>query len=168
LSARWFVRLGIYRYPTISKITYCFSSRTNIETMPISVLAYYTRRPDFSPAEFRRYMEEVHIPILKDVMGVHYPTSYPRRYPLRTNSGLGKRLGVSSITDAATPVVLVGLPEDFGWDMIGEFIFRDELHLQQGYATINSDDGQRVKDDEENFTIPHLFKVIVLDEITAA
>jgi hypothetical protein len=136
--------------------------------MPISVLAYYTRRPDFSPAEFRRYMEEVHIPILKDVMGVHYPTSYPRRYPLRTNSGLGKRLGVSSITDAATPVVLVGLPEDFGWDMIGEFIFRDELHLQQGYATINSDDGQRVKDDEENFTIPHLFKVIVLDEITAA
>jgi hypothetical protein len=60
------------------------------------------------------------------------------------------------------------LPEDFGWDMIGEFIFRDELHLQQGYATINSDDGQRVKDDEENFTIPQLFKVIVLDQITAA
>jgi hypothetical protein len=136
--------------------------------MPISVIAFYTRRPDMSPTDFKKHMEEVHIPILKDVMGVHYPTSYPRRYPVRAESGLGKRLGAPAASNPTSPVVLVGSPSDLTWDMMGEFIFRDELHLQQGYARINSPDGQQVKDDEENFTVPHLFQVIIVGESIAA
>lgn len=137
--------------------------------MPLSVIAFYTRRPDISPAEFKRHMEEDHIPILKEVMGVHYPTIYQRRYVARAESGLGKRLGAqNSSNDPAAPVVLVGSPDDVGWDMMGEFVFRDELHLQQGYAMINAPEGQRVQDDEESFTLPHLFKVVVVGENTSA
>lgn len=49
-------------------------------------------------------------------------------------------------------------------DMMGEMIFRDELHLQQCLAVVNSMEGQRIKDDEENFTIPHLLKVALIGE----
>jgi hypothetical protein len=43
-------------------------------------------------------------------------------------------------------------------------IFRDELHMQQCLAAMNSMDGQRVKDDEENFTESHLLKVVLVGE----
>jgi hypothetical protein len=140
--------------------------------MPLSVLIFYTRRPDFTPAQFKSYMEEIHVPILKEIMGGHYPTTYTRRYVERVGSGAGDRLGASvasrrnSLPDA--PVVLVGLPQDLGWDMMGELLYFDQLHLQQSLATINSDSAQRVKDDEENFTIPHLFRVVLMGESTDA
>jgi hypothetical protein len=109
--------------------------------MTVSVIVMYTRRPDISPAEFRRYMEEIHMPIQKSVMGEYYPLSFPRKYIARVESGAGDRLGASSSSrkhaDPAAPVVLVGAPAEIGWDMMGEMIFRDELHLQQCYATIN-------------------------------
>ncbi|KAF2027051.1 hypothetical protein EK21DRAFT_102805 [Setomelanomma holmii] len=126
--------------------------------MPLSVMVFYTRRPDFSPERFKTYMEQQHIAILKEVMGVHYPLKYPRRYVECVESGVGDRLGAPVASrrngDPADPVVLVGSPKDLGWDMMGEMIFRDELHLQRGLAKVNSVDRQRVKDDEENFTIP--------------
>jgi len=38
------------------------------------------------------------------------------------------------------------------------------LQLQQGLASINSPDGQRVKEHEEIFTIPEQLKVVVMAE----
>jgi hypothetical protein len=109
--------------------------------MTVSVIVLYTRRPDISPAEFKRYIEEVHMPIQKEVMGEYYPLSFPRKYLARIDSGAGDRLGAPSASrrhgDPTSPVVLVGSPDQLGWDMMGEMIFRDELHLQQCYATIN-------------------------------
>jgi hypothetical protein len=109
--------------------------------MTVSVIVLYTRRPDISPAEFKRYIEEVHMPIQKEVMGEYFPLSFPRKYLARIDSGAGDRLGAPSASrrhgDPTSPVVLVGSPDQLGWDMMGEMIFRDELHLQQCYATIN-------------------------------
>jgi hypothetical protein len=51
-----------------------------------------------------------------------------------------------------------------GIDLVREMIFRDELHMQQCLAAMNSMDGQRVKDDEENFTESHLLKVVLVGE----
>lgn len=117
-------------------------------------------------------MEDVHVPIQKEVMGEHYPISHPRRYVARIESGAGDRLGAPSASkktgDHASPVVLVGTPEELGWDLLAEMIFRDELHLQQCYATINSLDGQRMKDDEENFTETSQLKVVLMSENTSS
>lgn len=49
-------------------------------------------------------------------------------------------------------------------DMVREMIFRDELHMQQCLAAMNSDPGQLVKDDEENFTASHLLQVILVGD----
>jgi hypothetical protein len=141
--------------------------------MTVSVVAFYTRLPEITPAEFKRYMEEDHMPKVKKCMGEHYPLSYSRKYVERVESGAGDRLGASSgatkkHADPMAPVVLVGNPSEIGWDMMAELIFRDELHLQQCYATMNSDDGQIMKDDEENFTQPQLLKVVLMSETTEA
>jgi hypothetical protein len=140
--------------------------------MTVSVICLYARRADISPAEFQRYMEEVHVPIQKEVMGEHYPISYPRRYVARIESGAGDRLGAPSASrktgNPASPVVLVGSPEDLGWDLLAEMVFRDELHMQQCYAAINTLNGQKMKDDEENFTETSQLKVVLMSENTTS
>ena len=134
--------------------------------MPISVLAFYTRRPDVAPEQFRSYMEEHHVPLLKTVFGAHLPLSYIVRYPVRVDSGAGDRLGaVTSSSKRAgpnDPVVLVGSPSDLKWDCMGEMVFRDELHVQQGMAAMNSPEGQRAKEDEEVFTVPEKLRVVLI------
>ncbi|KAH7072071.1 EthD domain-containing protein, partial [Paraphoma chrysanthemicola] len=134
--------------------------------MAISVMVLYTRRPDFSPDQFKTYMEHTHLPIIKEVMGTQYPVKYPRRYIERVQSGAGDRLGAPGASrkncDPEDPVMLVGSPKTLEWDMMGEMIFRDELHLQQCLAIVNSMEGQKIKDDEENFTVPHLLKVALM------
>ncbi|KAH8723697.1 EthD domain-containing protein [Phaeosphaeriaceae sp. PMI808] len=137
--------------------------------MPISVIILYTRRPDFTTEEFKSYMETTHVPIIEEVMGIHRPITFLRKYVERVESGAGDRLGAPAAskkkTDPALPVVLVGTPEELGWDMMGEMIYRDELHLQQGYSAVNHVEGQRIKDDEENFTVPQLMKIVLIGEV---
>jgi hypothetical protein len=87
--------------------------------MTNSVIVQYTRLPEISPDEFKRYMEEQHIPLMKDALGVHFPISYPRRYIARVESGAGDRLGLQRHSDPTAPVVLIGLPEELGFDMWG-------------------------------------------------
>jgi hypothetical protein len=134
--------------------------------MTISILALYTRRPDITPEQFRSYMEEHHVPLIKAAFGAHLPLSYTVRYPIRVASGVGDRLGaVTSSTGRADPngpVVLVGQPSDVEWDCLGEMVFRDELHVQQGMAAINSPKGQEAKEDEEVFTVPEKLRVVLI------
>lgn len=138
------------------------------DNMPVSVLVFYTRRPDFTPAQFKAYMEDSHVPLIKEVMEPHFPLTYTLRYVVRVESGAGDRLGLPTASkkraDPDAPVVLVGSAGDLEWDAMGEMIFRDELHVQQGLATINSPNGQRVKEDEEVFTIPEKLRVVLVGD----
>jgi hypothetical protein len=117
-------------------------------------------------------MEDVHIPLMKQALGDHFPSSYPRRYVARVESGAGDRLGVSGASrkhgNPTAPVVLVGSPDEWAWDMMGEMMFRDELHMQQCYAMMNGLEGQRVKDDEENFTETEQLRVVLVGRSIAA
>lgn len=140
--------------------------------MTVSAVLFYTRRADMSPADFKDYMERIHVPLITKAMGIHAPITYTRRYVVRVDSGAGDRLGApcaSTKSSAPTaPVVLVGSPDDLDWDMMGEMVFRDELHLMQGYGSVDTSEGQAVKDDEENFTDPNKFKIIMLGDIISS
>jgi hypothetical protein len=140
--------------------------------MSCSVIVLYKRRSDVSPSDFQKYMEDVHIPLMKEALGDQFPSSYPRRYVARIESGAGDRLGAPAASrkhgNPTAPVVLVGAPDDWAWDMMGEMMFRDELHMQQCYAMMNGLDGQRVKDDEENFTETQQLRVVLVGQSIAA
>jgi hypothetical protein len=132
----------------------------------IAVVTMYTRRPNMSPEEFKAYFEDHHMKLIKKAFGGFQPLSYTRRYVERVGSGLGDRLGAAVASrknnHPDTPVCLIGMPQDLGWDMQGEMVFRDELHLQQGLAQLGTTAGQAVRDDEENFAVPHLLKIVLL------
>lgn len=134
--------------------------------MTISALLFYTRRPDISPPEFEKYMSKHHVPLIKEVMGPHYPQTYTMRFVVRVSSGAGDRLGaiISSRGRAAddAPVVLIGSPQEVDWDAFGEMVFRDELHMQQALALLETPGGQAIKEDEENFTMVDKMKVILM------
>ena len=58
---------------------------------------------------------------------------------------------------------LVGYPKDLGWDAMVEMSFKDDLHLMQGYAATNSEEGQKIRDAEDEFTVPDAMKVVLMD-----
>lgn len=136
--------------------------------MPLTVLAFYTRHPDFSPKDFEAYMIDRHVPLVKDIMGPLCPQTYNLRFAMRVDSGIGDRLGAIISTQVRTnadaPVMLVGSPDDLDWDAVGEMTFRDELHLHQALSVMNDLDSQRIKDDEEIFTIPEKLKVVFVGD----
>jgi len=133
-----------------------------------ALVTMYTRRPDISPEDFKDYFENQHMKLIRKAFGDYQPISHTRRYVERVGSGLGDKLGAAAASrknnHPDTPVCLIGLPQDLGWDMTGEFVFRDELHLQQAWAQLGTAAGQAVKDDEENFSVPHLLKLVLLGE----
>lgn len=134
--------------------------------MAILALLFYKRRADVSPAEFERYMIENHIPLLMEVMEQHSPQSYTVRFVARVSTGVGDRLGATtsstSRAEGDAPVTLIGSPEDIAWDAQGEMVFRDELHLQQALALMDTPGGQRVKEDEGTFTESDKLSVVLM------
>jgi hypothetical protein len=137
--------------------------------MALTILMFYTRRPDFTPAQFREHMESKYLPIVKEVMGCQIPVMTTLRYVERCGSGFGDRLGATLASkyrnDENAPVLLVGYPKDLGWDAMVEMSFKDDLHLMQGYAATNSAEGQRIRDAEEEFTVPDAMKVVLMDRV---
>jgi len=137
--------------------------------MALAILMFYTRRPDFTPAQFREHMDPKYLPIVKEVMGPHIPVVTTLRYVERCGGGFGDRLGATLASkyrnDEDAPVLLVGCPKDVGWDAMVEMSFKDDLHLMQGYAATNSAEGQRIRDAEEEFTVPEAVKVVLMDRV---
>lgn len=110
------------------------------------------------------------MPLLKTTMGEHFPQSVTLRYVERVASGAGDRFGATmsskSRNPPEAPVVLVGSPSDVDWDCMCEMTFRDDLQLQQGYAVINSEFGQVVKEEEERFTDMEHMRVVLMERKT--
>lgn len=135
--------------------------------MGLTILMFYTRRLDFTPAEFREHMEIKYLPIVTEVMGSCIPETTTLRYVERCGSGFGDRLGATLASkyrnDPNELVLLVGYPKDLGWDAMMEMSFEDDLPLMQGYAATNSAEGQRIRDAEEEFTVPEAMEVVLMD-----
>lgn len=91
-------------------------------------------------------------------------------YVERVKTGAGDRLGaVTSMTgraDPNDPVVVIGVPSELGWDAVGTMIFRDELHLQQALAIMETGGGERIKEDEDLFALVDKTKVVVMGQTT--
>lgn len=63
------------------------------------------------------------------------------------------------------PVVLIGAPSDLEWDAMGKMIFRDELHVQQALAIMDTS-GERIKEDEDLFALVDKTMVVVIGQTT--
>ncbi|EMD93795.1 hypothetical protein COCC4DRAFT_65991 [Bipolaris maydis ATCC 48331] len=136
--------------------------------MTVTVMVFYTRRPEVTPEDFQSHIEQVHLPIYLEVFSENKPLSFTIRYTERVSSGAGDRLGaVTSMTGRAAPddpVVLIGEPKELGWDAVSEMTFRDELHIQQCLSVMDGSGGERIKEDEDMFAVLEKTKAIIMTE----
>ncbi|KAF2017957.1 hypothetical protein BU24DRAFT_449521 [Aaosphaeria arxii CBS 175.79] len=137
--------------------------------MTYTIVLFVSRRPNITTDQFRDFWENSHIPLLKSIAGKAFPLSHTRHYVARVNSKAGDRAGVKTastkIAASAAPVVLVGNANEVDWDGYAELVFRDELHFQQFFALVNEPDAaERIQMDEEQFSDPDKFKIVVLGD----
>jgi hypothetical protein len=136
--------------------------------MPLTVLLFYTRLPEISPADFKAHMQDIYLPLIKTTFGCHQPTHIRVQFVERASSGAGDRLGAHTASKTRNPpdapVVLVGQPADLGWDAMCEMTFQDELGLQQCLAIANGDEGQAIKEDEERFSVADQLRVVLMGQ----
>ena len=86
--------------------------------MPYTVIVHETRHPSLTPTEFADHYDNVHIPLLKEVVGEAFPVSHHRYYFKRAGEG-----------GEATPLVFYGTTEDFDYDAVVLMIFEDIEHF---------------------------------------
>lgn len=88
--------------------------------MVYTVLIFASRKPGTTPQEFRDHYEGIHMPLVKELTGDHFPQIHRRRYIHRAE---GKGDTERNPNHPAT--VLLGTQADFDYDVVGELIFPD-------------------------------------------
>lgn len=95
--------------------------------MTCTLVGYGCRKPTMSPAEFRDYYENTHMPLLLSLTGSAFPTTHTRHYLIRT----AKDLNSSDTTNANYTTTTFGeKPEDFEWDVYAELVFENREKLE--------------------------------------
>ena len=116
-----------------------------------------------SPAEFRDYYENTHMPLLHSLTGSVFPTTHTRLYLIRTP----KDPSSSDVTNANHVVtVYEGKPEDFDFDAYAELVFESLEKLgafaQRLGEVLAAEDGI-FQADESAFLDISRRKVVVVD-----
>jgi hypothetical protein len=94
--------------------------------MAFVLFAFETRKPGFTPEQFADYYDNVHVPLIKELVGDAFPVSHVRYYNKR----------ISGAPDF-TPLVFTGSPDNVNFDCISVMTFEDDAHatrFQTKYA----------------------------------
>ncbi|TVY43599.1 hypothetical protein LSUB1_G000526 [Lachnellula subtilissima] len=88
--------------------------------MTYTIVAYLARKPSMTPAEFRNYYENTHMPLLISLTGPVFPKTHKRYYLPRTP----KDPASPDTTNANHAVrIYEGTAEDFDYDAYAELEF---------------------------------------------
>lgn len=111
----------------------------------VTALLYCYRLPSLTPDEFRNYVEENHVPLVKSLLGRHHPLTHTRYY---TNKESGYVMGSVSTDDP---------------DLIAVIEYESQDAMKESMR-LRSADGVRevIQADEDRFMVRERVKVIVL------
>lgn len=129
-----------------------------ILNMPYTVIVHETRNPSLTPAEFADHYDNVHIPLLKEVVGQKFPVSHHRYYFKRADGG-GETAGT------APPLVFYGMVADFAYDAVVLMIFEDIEHFIRFKDAYEQSPRKAEIDAEENtFIIKSEMKAVASED----
>lgn len=129
--------------------------------MTYSVLIFAYRKPGTTPEQFRSHYEGVHVPLVKEIAGEHFPLAHTRRY-LHRSEGTGEGTERNANHPAT---VLMGSQADFDYDAFAELSFTDLAHFQTFFGiTQQPENAARIAADEEQFLDRSKMPVVVLGE----
>lgn len=120
----------------------------------ILILAW--RKSGMAPEEFKYHYDNVHVPLVRELSGPHFPLFHRRHYIQRSKQQDG--------TYHAT--VISGDQEDFGFDCVAELEYEDEAHFQASGAALGSPEaGKRIYEDCIKFMDMTKAQIVVLGEV---
>ncbi|KAI2622480.1 EthD domain-containing protein [Hypoxylon sp. NC1633] len=118
--------------------------------MTYSILVFAYRKPGTTPEQFKAHYEGSHVPLLRELAGLHFPLSHTRRYIHRS---------------AGQASVLIGNQEDFDYDAFAELTFEDATAFQTFFGVVQQPDiAAKIAADEEHFLDHSRMLVVVLGE----
>ncbi|KAF3067201.1 hypothetical protein GL218_08690 [Daldinia childiae] len=127
--------------------------------MAFSILFFFTRKAGISPEEFKEHLENIHMPILQEVAGPHFPLSHRRHYIQRTQGQ-----GEGTTRNASTPAqILLGSQADFDYDVVAELTFQDAAAFQTFMAFSHTPEkAAKVGADQELFLDRSQLRAVVV------
>jgi hypothetical protein len=90
--------------------------------MPFKIVGYLTRKPGMTPAEFRDYYENTHMPLLVSLTGPAFPKTHTRTYLTRTPIDSSSS---DTTNDNFVAAAFAGKPEEFEYDAYAELVFEN-------------------------------------------
>ncbi|KAF1998210.1 hypothetical protein P154DRAFT_536626 [Amniculicola lignicola CBS 123094] len=128
--------------------------------MPYTVVAFETRKLGMTPEAYEDHKENIHMPLVKSIVGDAFPLSHSRYY-LKRNSGAAE---VEKGTEAL-PFVLYGTAEDFNYDCMIVMVFEDFSHfIRFKEAFDNTPRKAELEEDMEKFIIQSKLKAVVTED----
>ncbi|KAI0186132.1 EthD domain-containing protein [Xylaria flabelliformis] len=132
--------------------------------MTFFIMLVLTRKSGLTPDQFRDYYIGSHLPMLRQLIGSHFPVRHIQRYIQRTD---GPRKHDNTFRNRTTPAtVLLGNQSDFDYDAIVTLEFADEAAYQAHYDFVRQRDIKtRITEDEKRFLDRLQTRTVVLGEI---
>ena len=122
--------------------------------MTYNVWIFFSRKAGTTPAAFRSQYETIHIPLIKSFTGPSFPQSHTSHYIARTEP------------DSDTPMVLVGTPEDFTYDLIVELVFADEAASKHFFGIVSQGEANvKICENEDKFLDRAKTRAMVVDQV---
>lgn len=109
-----------------------------------------------TPEEFKDHYDNVHVPLVRELSGPHFPLHHRRQYI--------KRLQREDGTYPAA--VISGGQEDFGFDCVAELVYEDEAHFQASGAALSAQEtGKQIYEDCAKFMDMNKAQIVVVGEV---
>jgi hypothetical protein len=118
------------------------------------IAAFETRKDGYTPDQFADHYDDIHIPLLKSLVGDAFPSTHSRYYTKR----------VSDAPDFI-PLIFAGSLEDVAFDVISIMTFEDDAHAMRFQAKYGEPEiYARMKADEDVYIKEKSLKVFGLHD----
>ncbi|KAI1740431.1 EthD domain-containing protein [Xylaria scruposa] len=132
--------------------------------MPYFIMSFLSRKSDLTPEQFKSYYIGSHMPLVRQLVGSHFPVRCIQRYIQR---GEGTDEGDNTERNSWTPAtVLHGDQSDFDFDVVVTMEFKDAAAFRAHRDFVNQGDVlTKLIEDEKRFIDRDETRTVVLGDI---
>lgn len=117
------------------------ASRITLNEVGFQVLMIGRRKHGITPEQYRDHYENVHIPLMRKLMGDTFPLAHVRHYVHRDD------------LPKFPAAVFIGGQSDFEFDALAVLTYRDKAHFDANWAFFEDEESRAmIENDEKKFS----------------